>query len=465
MIIKKRKKISINKTAGMKKLSIFFFLGYTYAISAQVTITPGAQFYMTGNTQLTFQNADLVNNGNFSTGNGTVSFTGNSTSIISGSQPVQFYQLEINKTSGFSLSLLRSIGVTQQTNFTAGFIDLNGNNLDLGNTGKLNGEKETSHVIGANGGKVLFSAVLNAPSAVNPGNLGAIITSSQNLGNVIIGRGHQSQVNDNGIGNSILRYYDIAPANNSNLDATLRVQYFDNELNGLLEGSLVFWSSSDNTHWTNQGFTTNNTTTNYVEKTGVPSFSRWTLSSVINALPVRFTLFNTRCNGSSVLLIWKTGQEQNAHYYAIERSADGVQWTVVANVPAAGNTTVENNYSYTDNLAPANNYYRIAEYDMDGKLQYSGTLKSSCGIQDLLSLWPNPARNAVFITIGVAARTATIIKVYDSKGALIKIQKADLLPGSNQLYVDINNLAGGMYQFAIEWNNGQSKKTMQVFKE
>ncbi len=81
------------------KISIFLFLLLNNSISAQLIITPGAELYLTGNAQLTLSNTDLVNNGSFLAGNGTVSFTGNTNSSISGSQPVQFYELAINKTS------------------------------------------------------------------------------------------------------------------------------------------------------------------------------------------------------------------------------------------------------------------------------------------------------------------------------------------------------------------------------
>ena len=110
------------------KLSIFLFLLYSNIIYGQVTITPGAELYMTGNAQLTLQNTDFVNNGIFVAGNGAVSFTGNTNSSISGSQPIQFYELGINKTAGTSVILQRMIGITQQISFTAGFLNLNNNN-------------------------------------------------------------------------------------------------------------------------------------------------------------------------------------------------------------------------------------------------------------------------------------------------------------------------------------------------
>ena len=287
------------------KISILFLLAYCNIVSGQVTITPGAELYMTGNAQLTLSNTDLVNNGSFVAGNGTVSFTGNTSSAISGTQPIQFYEMEINKSGSSSVLLQRTIGITQQISFTAGFLNLNNYNADLGTTGLLNGEQETSRIMGSNGGQVLFSTTLNNPVSVNPANLGAIITSSQNLGSVTIKRGHQSQVNgNNSLGSSVLRYYDITPANNSGLNATLQFQYFDGELNGLDENTIVFWKSLNTINWANVGFNSRNTTSNYVEKTGINSFSRWTLSSPGNALPVLFTFFNLKCEGNKNLINW-----------------------------------------------------------------------------------------------------------------------------------------------------------------
>src|SRR5262249_37360711 len=147
-----------------------------------------------------------------------------------------------------------------------------GFNTNLGTTGFLQNENENSRVTGPNGGEVLFDTVLNAPVAANPGNLGAVITSTQNLGDVIIKRGHESQVIGNGASNSLFRYYEIIPANNNNLNATLRFNYFDGELGSLDESKLVFYKSDDSTNWAIQGFTSGNATTNFVEKTAINSY-------------------------------------------------------------------------------------------------------------------------------------------------------------------------------------------------
>jgi hypothetical protein len=417
-----------------------------YTMTAQLIITPGSQFTAAGSVQLTLQNTDLINNGNFTSGNSLVRFTGNVSSSINGIQPIQFFEIELNKTNTSSVILERPIDVIHRILFSSGFLNLNGFNTDLGTTGFLDGEQESSRITGSNGGQVLFNTVLNASTGANPGNLGAIISSNQNLGTVILKRGHEAQINGSGLSNSILRYYDIVPANNSSLNATLRFTYFNGELNGFIENDLIVFKSDDGVNWSAQGFGSKDTVTNFVEKTGIGSFSRWTLSSGINSpLPLHFLLFNAKCEENKLLLTWKTAQEQNTGRFDVEKSVDATHWTVIGSLPASGNSTSEKSYSYTDNFLVQDSYYRIAEYDLNGQVHYTTVLRSSCAVKDFFNLWPNPVRDMVFINIVTRNESQVIIKVFDSKGALIKFRKENVLQGSNQLMVDMKSLASGVY--------------------
>jgi len=432
--------------------------------SAQLTITPGAQLSVAGNMQLTLQNTDLINNGNFAAGNGMVAFSGNASSFLSGNQSIQFSEIEINKTNSSSLLLQRAIGVLNRTLFTSGFLNLNGFNIDLGTTGHLDGEKENSRMVGSNGGEVLFNVDLNNPTNSNPANLGVFITANQNLGNVRIKRGHQSQTTIPGPGSSVLRYYDILPANSSNFIATLRFSYFNGELNGHNEVALSFFESQNTINWTDLGFTTRDTVSNIAEKSGISSFARFTLSSPNNPLPVSFILFNAKCEENKVLLTWKTAQEQNSSRFDVERSIDGATWTVIGTLPAAGNSNSEKTYFFTDNHPADNSFYRIAEYDVDGRVSYTNMLRSSCNATDVFRLWPNPAYNTAFINIVAGNPSQVLLKVMDSKGALIKMQRRNLFQGSNQLSIDMSPLTNGTYFLLAEWNNGQMRKTVRVLK-
>src|SRR5690606_1462662 len=125
---------------------------------------------------------------------------------------------------------------------------------------------ETSHIIGPLGGEVTVTVPLNAPSSVNAGNLGAVISSVQNLGEVLIKRGHRAITLTNG--QSIQRSYVITPSNNGGLDATLRLRYLDSELNGLPEGDLGLWRSVDGLRGDYENFSGRDASQNYVDRTG-----------------------------------------------------------------------------------------------------------------------------------------------------------------------------------------------------
>jgi Secretion system C-terminal sorting domain len=434
-----------------------------HTVCAQLTITAGSQLSFSGNAQLILLNTDLVNDGSFSAGAGKMSFTGNTSSHISGSQVIRFNVLELNKTGGGKLVLDRDISVDQQISFTAGLLDLNGFDADLGDTGILQGESGSSRVIGSNGGEVLLHTTLNAPSQVNPGNLGLVITSSQDLGGTVIRRGHQSQ----GVGNgdsTVLRYFDITPANNTLLNATVRFQYFSEELNGLDGTALLLREKLGTSNWSVLGSTVTSINPYYVEKDAVPAFGVLALSSISSPLPVNFSLFNAACSGDEVLLTWKTTQEQNSHYFMVERSGDGSVWDDLGMIAAAGNSSVVLSYSFIDQTPGENRYYRVAEYDLDGHAQYTQMLGADCGVASVFKAWPNPVRDRLYINMTSGSASAVALRLLDSKGALVRQQVSAVLRGSNLLSMDVSGVATGVYFLHILCDNGQSR-VVEIMKE
>ena len=187
--------------------------------------------------------------------------------------------------------------------------------------------------------------------------------------------------------------------------------------------------------------------------------------SLAAPLPVHFALFKSTCERNKLLLNWKTTQEQNTSRFDIERSADGFGWTVIGNLPAAGNSNIEKRYSFTDNNPGGNNFYRIAEHDLDGRVQYTSILRSSCIATEIFNVWPNPVQDIVSVNIVTDNTSQATLKIFDSKGTLVKIQAAKLLLGSNILAIDLSALANGAYSLAAEWNDGNMKKTIQVIKK
>jgi Secretion system C-terminal sorting domain len=423
--------------------------------SATIVVTPG--------TNLVLDNLTLQNNGVFNQTAGTVSFTGNTNTFITGSIVPSFYTIVLNKT-GAGIQLQSAIVIHNDLQFTNGLFDLNNHIIALDPNAVLSGETEESHIFGPSGGYVQITKLLDVPVAENPGNLGAVITSSQHMGIVTIRRGQQSQTNGVGTGNSVLRYYDINPATNTSLNATLRFNYLKAELNGLDENRLVVWKSDDNVKWTDLGRTTNNIAGRYVELSGISDFARFTLSTPDNALPLLWSSFSTQCLQGKVRINWKTEQEQHTASFIIRRSTDGRNWTVIATLPAAGNSTSARSYSYIDQQpVPGADYYQILEQDMDGRQNISPVLRNNCGVGEGLKVFPNPVTNSCWVNIQSATVSTVTMRLYDNMGRLLQERRSGIQNGNNLLELRLDGVARGIYSLVISWTNGGTK-TVKVEK-
>lgn len=100
----------------------------------------------------------------------------------------------------------------------------------------------------------------------------------------------------------------------------------------------------------------------------------------ITPLPIDLENFYAFSADSKVNLIWTTTSETNCMLYAIERSADGLQFETLAEVPGHGTTTMTQLYAFTDYTPLSGTaYYRLRTINMDLTEQYSHII--SCTMQ------------------------------------------------------------------------------------
>ena len=352
-----------------------------YPLFSQLTITSEALWTNNGNVTVTLNNTDLINNGTFTAGTSNMRFTGNQNSIISGSTMPIISILEIGKTNNAKVLLSRNISVGTSINFTSGLLDLNGNNILLGTSANLAGESENARIVGTSG-FVEITQNMNAPFLTNAGNLGASITSNTDLGQVTIRRGHAAH-NGAGLMNSIHRFYTISPVNNDNLNATLRLKYFDAELNGQNENLLVMYQGSSAAGpWTNLSQSTRNTNANYVEKTGIGSFALQTLANdnVQQANGVTGLVFSgQRKKATEVTLKWTSQTETNMSGFQIQRrlknEIDFSDRLFVNSIAPGGNSFSQLSYQNVDaNSYTDTSYYRLKIVTPGNTFTYSNII-------------------------------------------------------------------------------------------
>jgi hypothetical protein len=88
-----------------------------------------------------------------------------------------------------------------------------------------------------------------------------------------------------GFSNAITRTYTLTPTGGSGFMATVRLHYLDSELNGNSEATLKLFRF-DSPNWTQITPTTSDTINNWVEASGITTFSPWTISSNGPIMPV-----------------------------------------------------------------------------------------------------------------------------------------------------------------------------------
>jgi hypothetical protein len=167
-------------------------------------------------------------------------------------------------------------------------------------------------------------------------------------------------------------------------------------------------------------------------------------------LPVTLTTFRAKYDESSnkVNLTWTTAQESNSKEFIVERSNDGVNFTAIGNVKAAGNSNRPINYTFADAQPFAgNNYYRLQQIDFDGRRATTGIVKVTIGQNFYLTYGPNPATES--LTINIQNNHAPLlIQLTDLNGRLL--QQRNLPAANNQtVRLPVNNLAKGVYLLKI----------------
>lgn len=422
-------------------------------------ITPGAQLTMSGNATLTLQNANLVNNGSFEPGNGSVRMTGTAAGNIGGSNPAAFFNLLIANSGGIQLQT--PISVINQLDLS-GMLHLNTYGITLGNTASILNESELQRLTDVNGntGHATTQRNFVAPiSGINPGNLGVEFVNAPALGNTIITRYTSAFMQNGSATGRIKRYYHIEADNNSSLNASVRFYYLDAELNGVDEATALLWKSTNNGQiWTTIQPDARNTTLNYVQKDAVDDFSLWTIggANLNSPLPVVFTSFNAECKQEGAHLVWSTALEQNSDVFIIEKSNDGFSWNAVGTIDAKGTAA---DYKFNDKEA-GTAYYRLKQVDMDGTITYSKIISSDCEIKKItVLLYPNPATDYTELVFNSENAFITNIQVFNNSGQVVKQLQTPVQKGNNKIRINLPGLSSGTYIVRINHDELNISKT------
>lgn len=191
------------------------------------------------------------------------------------------------------------------------------------------------------------------------------------------------------------------------------------------------------------------------------SFSTFALGNIVgglNVLPVTLFSFEASPVADGVALNWSTASEQENSYFTCERSADASAFYAIAKISSkapGGNSSSALTYSSLD-ASPLEgiSYYRLKQTDLNGKSTYSKTVKVDRRTQAGLNIYPNPARDLLYISGFKAGLSEATVEWYDMSG---RIALKKTLPVTGGYVTATFNLPGGIYSVKVSLPDGTSR--------
>jgi len=242
---------------------------------------------------------------------------------------------------------------------------------------------------------------------------------------------------------------------------------------GITDMNLLIVTHWDGTMWKDDGqtaLTGSNTAGTVTATNSVNVFSSpFTLGSRPGPLPITLTSFTAECLGVSnrqqankhnekghAKITWSTASETNSDYFSIQKSEDGILFSELARINAAGNSTTNKYYQYEDegtSSASAATYYRLKEVDADGSSTYSKIESLHCNddaaSDNTVSAYYN-RDGKLIIRYSSAFSSDCVLSIYSNSAMLLCSKPVSTQRGTNEFALADFHPAPGVYFINIQ---------------
>lgn len=219
--------------------------------------------------------------------------------------------------------------------------------------------------------------------------------------------------------------------------------------------------------------------TNYVEVHDINSFSGGglitgvvpvggTTTGTAILLDLKLLDFAAKRVAKSVELTWQTKDERNMSHFELERSADGINFEMIASVSTQAKNQI-NYYVWKDEVPYlGRNYYRLKMVETTGQIIYSEIRVVSFDdtVPYTIRIAPNPFKGALNIELytNLTAETPTSIMVYNTLGQVVYATQKSLSMGQVRLEIaEAGTWEAGCYTVVLR--NEQFTQQKQIIKQ
>ena len=176
-----------------------------------------------------------------------------------------------------------------------------------------------------------------------------------------------------------------------------------------------------------------------------------------SSLPIKLSSFTAAEKMNDIRLTWSTSQEYNNKGFDVEYSIDGRSYYSIGYVPAKGSYLLQGaNYEYLHrNVNNSFNYYRLKQYDIDGRFTFSKIVKIIKSINEDIKVLSNPIHQTLRFHFAGSVPWGTQLTIYDINGIKVISKMINVNPVTNSL--DLSGISSGTYIIKWEIGNGVEK--------
>lgn len=260
---------------------------------------------------------------------------------------------------------------------------------------------------------------------------------------------------------SHIEYWNIEGTGSGSVELT----YYDPNSGGVTDMNALRVACYTGNRWGDMNvssFTGTPGSNGAVTSAMLSTFGHFTLAGASaypnNPLPIKITAWKARQNSNGVLLEWQASGEDGLKGYIIERSTDGAAFEAISPL-----IPIKQILSFTYRVSDpqpftGTNQYRLKIIDTEGKTHYLKTIEVFWKDSPALIVYPNPAREKIFIKIPASSSISTLTVVNIGGSVVKRLNTRDLTIVS----VDILNLSPGLYY--IKAMQGQSSIIVPFIK-
>ena len=179
-----------------------------------------------------------------------------------------------------------------------------------------------------------------------------------------------------------------------------------------------------------------------------------------SALPVIISKFYGEQHSSQNILHIEIAQSENIKSVLLERSSDGIHFTILSNVSAKW-PAINGEHIYTDGQPlTGNNYYRLNVVDNDGKESVSNIVLLENNNSTNINFYPNPFKNYVIMR---ADAGKYFIGITDTKGRNVFNNSVDA--SGSDIKISLPDIAQGIYYISVKDEHENVVRKEKIVKQ